>query len=254
MTASTSTPARTNGDAGGAAPAERWATVLAGSGLLWYGLRRRSLPGLGMAALGGALLQRGAKGTRISRALGLEAAEPLHITEAVQVSATPEQVYRFWRDLQNLPRFMRHLESVTPQPDGRISRWVARLSGAPEMSWDAEVVEDTPGQVMAWRSLPGADVENAGTVRFVELPHGRGTGVRVDILYRPPAGALGRPFARLLTPVVRQQIREDVRRFKSVIEAGEAPTTEGQPSGAGAEAWDETHESRGTRGETEAWR
>jgi uncharacterized membrane protein len=215
------------------APAERWASMLAGGGLLWFGLRRRSLPGLGFAALGGALLERGATGTcRLYRALGIDtaAAEPLHVVEAMQVNAPPATVYAFWRDLQNLPRFMRHLESVTPQGGGR-SRWVARLVGSPPLSWDAEIVQETPDQALAWRSLPGADVENAGMVSFVELPAGRGTGVRVDLVYQAPAGELGRAFARLLTPVVRQQIREDVRRFKSVLEAREVPTTEGQPRG-----------------------
>ncbi|HEX6739134.1 MAG TPA: SRPBCC family protein, partial [Vicinamibacteria bacterium] len=125
---------------------------------------------------------------------------------------------------------MWHLESVTPEPNGR-SRWVAKLTGAPTLSWEAELVEDRPGEHLSWRSLPGSDVDNAGTVRFVELPAGRGTGVRVDLLYRPLAGPLGQPFARLLTPLVRQQIHEDVRRFKSVIEAHEVPTTEGQPRG-----------------------
>ena len=212
---------------------ERWASLVAGGGLVWLGLRRRSVPGLGVAALGSALVERGLTGScRVYRKLGIDTAapaEPLRIVDTVQVSVPPDVVYAFWRDFQNLPRFMRHLQSVTPEADGR-SRWVAKLTGGPALSWTAEVVEEVPGHRLCWRSLPGADVDNAGSVSFIELAGGRGTGVRVDIVYRPPAGRLGEPLARLLTPVLREQIHADVRRFKAVIEAGEAPTTEGQPS------------------------
>jgi uncharacterized membrane protein len=228
-----STASITRRDRDNVASMERWASVVAGSGLVWMGLRRRSVPGLGVAALGSALLERGLTGScRVYRKLGIDTAAPpdlLRIMDVIQVSAPPDEVYAFWRDFENLPLFMRHVESVTPEPDGR-SRWVAKFTGGPPVSWQAEVVEDVPGQLLAWRSLPGSDVDNAGTITFTELPGGRGTGVRVDILYRPPAGRLGEPLARLLSPLLREQIHADVRCFKAMIETGEVPTTDGQPS------------------------
>jgi len=211
---------------------ERGASALAGLTLTYLGLRRRSAFGLGVAALGGALLERGVTGhSRVYRAFGVDRSvpPPLRIVEAMQVSAPPASAYAAWRDFSLLPRFMRHLKSVTVD-DGR-SRWVARFSGLPEIAWEADLVRDEPGEAVAWQSRPGADVDNAGIVTFRELPWGRGTGIRTEILYRPAAGSLGASLARLLSPLTEQQIREDVRRFKSLIEAREIPTTEGQPHG-----------------------
>jgi uncharacterized membrane protein len=212
---------------------ERGASALAGITLTYLGLRRRSAFGLGVAALGGALLERGVTGhSRVYRAFGVDRSvpQPLRIVEAMQVSAPPASAYAVWRDLSQLPRFMKHLKSVTVDEGGR-SRWVARFSGLPEIAWEAELVRDEPGEAVAWQSRPGADVDNAGIVSFRELPWGRGTGIRAEILYRPAAGSLGASLARLLSPLTEQQIREDIRRFKSLIEAREIPTTEGQPRG-----------------------
>src|SRR5690606_4832794 len=135
-----------------------------------------------------------------------------------------------WWRLENLPRFMHHLRSVRELGGGR-SHWVAKGPGPlPDVEWLAEITDEEENEVLAWRSLPGADVTNAGHVRFADAPGG-GTEVRVRISYRAPAGAAGAAVARRLDPVFGQMVKEDVRRFKHLLEAGEVPTTEGQPSG-----------------------
>lgn len=157
----------------------------------------------------------------------------LEIDEAVTVNKPREEVYSFWRELENLPRFMRHIESVEALDEKR-SRWTARVpKGLGTITWEAEITEDEPNERIAWRSLAGADIQNAGTVRFKDAPEGRGTEVHAQIRYRPPAGDVGALVTRLLDPANEQMVREDVRRFKHILEAGEAPSIEGQPTGKG---------------------
>ena len=138
----------------------------------------------------------------------------------VTINRSPEEIYRFWRDFQNLPRFMSHLESVRVIDDKR-SHWVAKAPAGTTVEWDAEIVEDRPDQLIAWRSLEGADVDNYGMVRFDRAPGGRGTEVRVEVEYNPPAGALGAAIAKLFGEAPEQQIKGDVRRLKQVLEIGE---------------------------------
>jgi uncharacterized membrane protein len=153
----------------------------------------------------------------------------IRVRKAITINRSPEDLYRFWRDFENLPRFMRHLESVRVLDDGR-SHWVARGPGGSRVEWDAEITLDVANQLIAWRSLEG-DVDTAGSVRFERAPGGRGAVVRVDMQYRPPAGAMGALIARLFGEEPEQQVPEELRRFKQVMEAGEIPTTEGQPQG-----------------------
>jgi uncharacterized membrane protein len=148
----------------------------------------------------------------------------------VTVNRSPAEAYRFWRDVENLPRFMSHLESVRAE-DLRRSRWTARGPAGRRIEWDAEIVEDQPNRSLAWRSLPGARVPNAGRVRFVPAPGDRGTEVRVQLRYAPPAGALGRAVAKLFGEEPEQQVRDDLRRFKQVVETGEVVRSEGSPEG-----------------------
>ncbi|HSK09429.1 MAG TPA: SRPBCC family protein [Vicinamibacterales bacterium] len=143
-----------------------------------------------------------------------------HVTKAMTVNRPPAEVYEFWRNFENLPRFMRHLASVEVTGPGR-SRWVARGPGGVRVRWDAEVVEERPGEFIAWRSLPGAAVENAGWVSFRPAPGDRGTEVSVRLTYHPPAGRLGAGVAWLFGREPEQQLREDMRRFKQVMETGE---------------------------------
>jgi uncharacterized membrane protein len=156
--------------------------------------------------------------------------EGVPVEKSVTVNLKPEEAYRFWRDFTNLPRFMKHLQSVSVI-DERRSHWVARAPGGTEVAWDSELIEEVPNQYLAWRSLQGSDVDHSGSVRFEPAPGGRGTIVRVQMRYQPPAGRAGVALARLFGEVPAQQVQEDLRRFKQVLETGEIPTTRGQPSG-----------------------
>ena len=229
---------------------ERWVSGLAGGALALYGLTRRSWGGAVLALVGGTLIARGSTGhCYMYDALGVntagtETGNPLvsvpaghgiKVEKSVTVNRSPEEVYRFWRDFQNLPRFMNHLESVTDLGGGR-SHWVAKAPAGKTVEWDAEVYNEKENELIAWRSLEGADVDNAGSVRFESAPEGRGTIVRVTLKYDPPAGKLGSLVAKLWGEEPSQQIEEDLRRFKQVMETGEITTTEGQPSGRSASA------------------
>lgn len=165
----------------------------------------------------------------------------MRVTQSITINRSPEELYRFWRDFQNLPRFMKHLESVhmvSPQPGATTdeareerSHWVAKGPAGTKVEWDAAILEDHPNELISWRSLEGADVENTGSVRFERAPGGRGTVVRVKLQYAPPAGVIGATVAKLLGEDPEWQVKDDLRRFKQVIETGEISTTEGQPAG-----------------------
>jgi Predicted integral membrane protein len=139
---------------------------------------------------------------------------------SITINRPPEEVYRFWRNLENLPRFMSHLESVQVIDEER-SHWVAKAPAGMKVEWDAEIAKDVPNQLIAWRSLEGADVDNSGMVRFDRAPGGRGTEVRVEVVYNPPGGALGAGIAKLFGEAPEQQIKGDLRRLKQVLEVGE---------------------------------
>ena len=141
-------------------------------------------------------------------------------TRAIVVNREIGDVYGFWSSFENFPRFMKHLAQVSVRKDGR-SHWKAYGPGGLLYEWDAEVVQDRPNELIAWRSLPGAAVENEGSVRFERAPGGRGTLVRVNLRYSPPAGAAGAAVAMLLGREPGQEVQEDLRRFKQVIETGE---------------------------------
>jgi uncharacterized membrane protein len=144
----------------------------------------------------------------------------LRARRSITIGRPVEEVYGFWRQLENLPLFMRHLESVEVI-DERRSHWVARGPAGKSFEWDAEIVDDRPLDRISWRSLPGADVHNAGTVRFVRAPGRRGTEVHVDMEYRPPFGKLGSKIASLWREEPRQQVADDLRHLKQVLEIGE---------------------------------
>jgi len=155
----------------------------------------------------------------------------MHVIKAVTVRRPVEEVYAFWHDFENLPRFMTHLESVEAH-DGR-SHWVAKAP-AGTVEWDAETVEDRPNEVIAWRSLPGARVENAGRVTFRPAPGDQGTEVRVEMDANIPAGPIGAMVAKLFGEDPSVQVGDDLRRFKQVLEAGEVVRSEGSPEGVRA--------------------
>jgi uncharacterized membrane protein len=152
------------------------------------------------------------------------------VHESVAINATADELYRFWRTLENLPRVMSHLESVADLGGGR-SHWVARAHGLGTYEWDAEIINDEPGKIIGWRSLPGSEVTSAGSVHFDEGPAGRGTRVTVRLQYDPPAGKLGALLASSFGEDPAQQIREDLRNLKQRVEAGEVATTRRQGTG-----------------------
>jgi uncharacterized membrane protein len=146
--------------------------------------------------------------------------DDMHVKRAITVNRPPEEVYQFWHDFQNLPRFMDHLESVQVVGDRR-SHWKAKAPAGTTVEWDAEMVEDQPNELIAWRSLPGAQVDNSGTVRFQPAPGDQGTEVRVELEYTPPGGAIGAVVAKLFGEEPGQQMDSDLRAFKQVMEVGE---------------------------------
>ncbi|RJG07442.1 SRPBCC family protein [Noviherbaspirillum cavernae] len=148
---------------------------------------------------------------------------PLRIEKAIGVSNSPEQCYRYWRDFQNFPRFMKHVESVQAI-DGNRWRWKSRSPIGASMQWDAEIIADRPGELLAWRTVEGSGEEHGGTVRFEPAPDGRGTMLRVDFQYSPPRGMAGAWIARVFGADPAAQIDDDLRRFKWLIETGELPS------------------------------
>jgi uncharacterized membrane protein len=224
--------------------AERWLSMAAGTGLALYGLTRRRTSGWALAAFGGMLLQRGATGhCHTYEAFGINTAGTgedtrralagsagTHVAESVTINRPVEELYRFWRNLENLPQFMHHLESVERTTD-TLSRWRARGPGGKVVEWNAEIINEVPNKVIGWRSIEGSEVVSAGSVNFEDAGPGRGTLVRVHMQYSPPGGKVGAAVARLLGRDAASDIREDLRRFKQIVEAGEVPTTTGQSHG-----------------------
>ena len=175
--------------------------------------------------------------TRRPRMRSLAGDRGFRVERTVTVMRRPDELYARWRDLEHLPEFMPHLDSVTRLGNGR-SRWAARGPGDIRVTWEAELTADEPGRLIAWRSVEGADVDNAGSVTFEEAPGNRGTEVKVRLSYAPPAGALGGAVATLLGKGAGRQVREDLRLFKQRIEAGEVATSGrtagGHPAGTAA--------------------
>ena len=212
--------------------AERKASMVGGAALALSGLRTISkknfLPGLAMIAAGGLLLYRGKTGhCDVYEAIGADTVHThnsgLRIEKVVTIGLPPQQVYEFWRSLENLPLFMKHLDSVHVTGE-RTSHWKAAGPGGISAEWDAEMMEDTPGQQISWHSVGSADVPNKGTVEFKEAPGNRGTEMKVTVDYYPPCGAAGRAAAKLAHGINAQQLEEDLKRLKQILEVGEETT------------------------------
>ena len=206
-------------------------TLLLGAGALAiYGLSRRSKTGVALATAGGVLAFKAAKSQ----------SSPIQKTKATfLVNTSPEKAYQLWRNFENLPRFMAHLQSVRALDDKR-SEWVAQGPLDREIRWRAEITEDRSGQRIGWQSLPGSDVHVAGSIDFHADPMGRGTYVTARISYTAPAGSMGTALATVVGKHPEFMVREDLRRFKALLEAGETPTIAGQ-----------THGPRGIHGHAE---
>ena len=204
--------------------------LVAGAALTIFGLRRRSAGGLGLAVAGGALVQRGASGrwpgsgavrrrfrNPPGRSVSVPYGEGVRAERSIRVKRSPAELYRFWRNFENLPRFMEHVESVRITAPGR-SHWVLRGPLGQRVEWDALVHNERVDRWIAWRSLPGSDLDHAGSVHFEPLPGGR-TEVRVELEYRPPAGKRGAAVAKLLGEEPDRQSAEDLRRFTRLVES-----------------------------------
>jgi uncharacterized membrane protein len=214
--------------------AERWVSMAAGAGMAVYGLTRGRVRGLVLAGLGAWLVKRGMSGhCDTYQFLGLSTAGTgedtrqalggsagVVVEETVTINRPISELYRFWRNLENLPRFMTHLESVERITD-TLSRWRAKGPAGTSVEWNAEIINEVPDQVIGWKSIEGSDVVSAGSVNFDEVGGGRGTRVRVRLQYSPPGGKVGDALARLMGSDAATQIRQDLQRFKQLVEAGE---------------------------------
>jgi uncharacterized membrane protein len=199
-----------------------WLPVVAASAAAAYAFTKRqghrsSIRGTGVLA---------DRGSDTRRRLGGRAG--IHVEQAVTVYRPVAEVFRFWRDFDNLPTFMNHLQAVS-QREGGISHWVARGPAGTTVEWDARIINEIDNKLIAWQSLEGSMISTAGSVTFRDTP--RGTEVRVHLQYNPPGGRVGAAFAWLFGEEPSAQIREDLRRFKQLIETGEIPTVSGQPVG-----------------------
>jgi uncharacterized membrane protein len=200
----------------------RWSALITGGALALLGLSRRSRSGVAIAAAGGLLSYAGAKA-------GVRQRE-LIARSSILLNCTPEEAYQFWSKFENLPLFMRHLESVTLMGETR-SRWIAIGPLGKRVSWDAEIAFDRKDDVIAWRSLPDSEIYVDGIVKFRNAPANRGTIITVVVVYQPPAGAIGNALSKLLGKDPSFMMRQDLRRLKALIETGEIPTVEGQSHG-----------------------
>jgi uncharacterized membrane protein len=214
---------------------ERLLSGVAGVAIIGYSMRRRHLRSF-LVPIGSGLIARAVSGRcAVNRALGRNSADGAYRTspvasvhrgqgikveEAIFIERSPDDLYSFWRNLQNLPRFMEHLESVTVLDDRR-SRWVAKGPAGSRIEWDAEIHNEIDGELIAWRSLPGAEVNNAGSVHFRSAGDGL-TEVRVVLSYEPPAGRVGAAVAKLFGEEPSQQVADDLDRFREVMESSAA--------------------------------
>ena len=209
------------------------AMVLSGAALVAIAARQGRWKTIGAAALAGApLVYRGATGHwPVPQSVAHKASDalaPAPVETVVTINKPRAELYEYWRRLENLPRFMKNLDQVTDLGNGR-SHWVGKSPLGFKVEWDAEIVDEREGRLLSWRSLPGSQVHNAGTVFFDDAPNGRGTVVRVSMELR--AAGIGQAVGRALSGVTEQQVREDLRRFKELMETGEIATTDGQPHG-----------------------
>jgi uncharacterized membrane protein len=223
---------------------ERLVSGLAAAAVAMLSLRQRRLRPLllpvaanlfsravtGRCPVNRALGRNSARTGRSSRVASVHRGEGIKVEKSVTVNRPVAEVYRFWRNLENLPRFMDHLEAVTVLDENR-SHWKAKAPAGAKVEWDATIHNEVENELIAWRSLPGSQVNHAGSVHFTPLGTGNQTEVRVVLNYEPPAGKLGAAVAKLLGEEPSQQVQEDLRRFKQVMEASETSAAFRQPAG-----------------------
>jgi len=217
--------------------AERKVSLVTGVGLLAYILIHRPKMSLPLGVEAGYMLYRGATGHCVFyQMLEINRSENgnkgIQVQRSITVNRPKDELFRIWRNFENLPRFMKHLKSVrVSNAESGQSHWVTTGPLGREIEWDSEITEESENEYLAWSSLPGSVVESKGSVHFVDAPIGRGTILHVSMEYQPPAGSLGAAFARLFGEEPGQQVRDDLRHFKQVMETGEAASVDGQTSG-----------------------
>jgi uncharacterized membrane protein len=227
---------------------ERWASVVFGSALIAFGLKKRSIGGLILGSIGSAFVWRGATGTcPVYEAFGVSSLNDVdefddshvsvpygrgvRVEKSVRIRTTPDRVYRYWRNFENLPRFMHHLETVEVRDDKR-SHWIAKGPAGSNVDWEAEIINEIPNELIGWRSIDGSQVDNAGSVHFNAVPGG-GTEVKVILRYDPPAGKLGATVSRLLGEDPAKNVEEDLNRLKTLLETGTPTANAGATTGSG---------------------
>lgn len=219
---------------------ERIVSIATGLGALYLVFTRRpglktSLP---LALDAGYMIYRGATGhCYLYQMLEINRSDVgnkgIQVQRSITVNMPREQLFQIWRNFENLPRFMKHLQyvDVDEATGGKRSHWVTKAPFGRQVAWDAEITEERENEFIAWRSLPGSIVQISGSVHFMEAPNTQGSIVHVSMQYNPPAGSLGAAIARIFGEEPGQQLREDLRNFKAMMETGEIPSVEGQPSG-----------------------
>jgi uncharacterized membrane protein len=223
---------------------ERIFSVLGGAALATWGLSRGGFGGLLLGALGGALIYRGATGhcscyqaldlstaERRGPATSIPAGHGVHVEERIVIDKPVAELYRFWRNLDNLGHFLQHVESV--RCEGNRSRWLACGPLGTHFEWEAEIINERDNELIAWRSLPGSSVDTAGSVHFRVLP-GRSTEIHVNLKYDPPGGKAGDAVARLMGDSPQQEIRDDLQRLKAFLETGQMAGKTGQTASKSA--------------------
>jgi len=225
---------------------ERVASTVAGGALVAYGLKQGGMVGTAMSLLGGGMLLRGTTGhCHVYDAAGIDTSETtgsakspykrgfftgrIHVTKTVTINKSAAELYQFWRNVENLPKFMNHLESVT-KIDDKTSHWKAKAPMGTSVEWDAEITSERENERIGWKSLEGASIPNSGVVEFLPTTN-RGTIVKVDMTYESPGGKIGEWIAWMFGEEPSVQVSEDLRRFKSLMETGMIITTKGQTSG-----------------------
>ena len=208
---------------------ERWVTLATAAALMTYGFSRRTFPGMCLAVAAAPLAFKGVSGswplgngafTSDDTRVALSGNRGIHVRESIRLEKPIAEVYRFWRSLENLPRFMRHVRRVTDLGNGR-SHWEAEGPADVKVAWDAEIINDVENSVIGWKSLPGSDVVTAGSVNFSTVRAGRSTQVSVHLQYSPPAGRAGKLLSAVFGRNPESMIREDLRQLKQLLEAGE---------------------------------
>ena len=225
--------------------ARRWLPVVGGGVLALIVLSRRSPRGMAMIFAGGVLAAQTIlkmrdensehddpdPAARGEAAVSVPHKNGIRVVKAMTIGRPRAELYSFWRDFSNLPNFMTHLKSVEVTGP-TTSHWTANAPAGQTAEWDAEIINEVENELIAWRSLENASVSNAGSVHFSDAPGGRGTELKVELMYDAPGGYVGSALAKVFHEEPAQQVEDDIRRLKHIMEAGEAPTTDGQSTGS----------------------